>query len=116
VGLTVDLVVGDRAGGRWCVDVTGGFTTVAGGLSRTDVVWRTLGRASAVRANELGPLLLLTSQLPARGSEADLALRAAGRGAFFDAVEVLGEGRSRLATYAARGPGAGPLPGFWAPA
>jgi DNA modification methylase len=120
VGLAVGLVVRDRSSQpcEWYVDVTGAFTTArAGGLARADVLWRCLGRASVLAARGVAPLLLLTSQLPPRRSAGDRALRAVGRAGFFDAVELLGaEGVARLARYAAEGPGAGPLPGFWAPA
>ena len=111
-GLAVDLVATDGHGRTWWFDVCGGFTTPKGGLWRTEEVWRTLGRAGVMRAHN-DRVVLLTSHLPKRGSEADLALRAAGASAFFDAVEVLSEdGRARLATYAAVAD-AQPLPGFW---
>jgi hypothetical protein len=57
-------------------------------LARTDAVWRALGRAAVLEAAGFGPRLLLTSHLPAAGSEPDLALRA-GAGLFSAVVEVL---------------------------
>lgn len=61
------------------------------------------------------PLIFLTSHLPERGSEGDVALRAAGPAAFFDAIQMLStEGQQRLAVYAAGGRQGYPLPGFWA--
>jgi len=58
-------------------------------------------------------LILLTSQLPKRATDADSALRAAGPTAFFDAIEMLSKsGRQRLARYAGGGHKE-PNPGFW---
>ena len=61
------------------------------------------------------PVVFLTSHLPRRGSEGDLALRAAGPEAFFDAIEMLSDaGRARLEEYAKGGHGdRQPLVGFW---
>jgi hypothetical protein len=57
--------------------------------------------------------LLLTSDLPKPGSEGDKALRAAGPGSFWDAIEMLSDdGRQRLREYAT-GTHEHPLPGFW---
>jgi DNA modification methylase len=87
VGLTVDLVATDASGREWYVDLSGGFTVTASGLARMDGVWRSLGRAALLRAQGLGPVLLLTSHLPSSGSEAALALAAAGP-LFAAALEV----------------------------
>ncbi len=115
-GVTVDFVVEDATGGRWHVDVPGPFASRRGGLLRADVLWKALGRAHALRGGDPDgrPLLVLTSDLPRRPSEGDTALRAAGPGAFFDAVDMLDvDGRSRLRQYASAGVAVGPLPGFW---
>ena len=49
-----------------------------------------------------------------RPSEGDMALRAAGPDAFFDAVEILADdGRQRLARYASGRHTDEPLLGFW---
>ena len=115
-GVSVSFVVADAAGDEWYVDVPGANTTHRGGLLRRDTVWKTLGRAHALRgATPSIPLLLLTTSVPRPKSEGDRALRAAGPKAFFDAIEMLDEdGRARLAQYCAVGavPG-GPLAGFW---
>jgi site-specific DNA-methyltransferase (adenine-specific) len=105
-GLAVDLVVTDRTGVTWDVDVVGGFTVPANGLARMDAVWRSLGRAAVLQAAGRGRRLLLTSHLPPPGSEGDQALRTAVP-ALYDAVlEVLGDATpARLAELAA-GPGA----------
>ena len=113
-GVSVSFIAEDRGGHQWVFDVAGPSTTHRGGLTRTDVVWRTLGRLSAVRDHVPGPLVVLTPQLPRKGSEGDLALRAAGPAAFFDAVDLrLPEARGRLETYAAGGHHDAPAIGFW---
>ena len=115
-GVTVDFLAADAWGDEWLFDVPGPFTTQRGGLLRTEVVWRALGRAAAVRGRTTKgpPLVFLTPDLPARPGEGDTALRAAGPDAFFDVVDVRGaEGPARLARYAAGGSLDGPQPGFW---
>jgi len=114
LGLSVTFIACDRAGRSWYFDVTGAFTTTKGGLLRADAVWRCLGRAHVLANNQRSPVVFLTSHLPKRGTEGDAALRAAGTGAFFDAIEMLSdEGRTRLAVYAEGGRHLRPLPGFW---
>jgi hypothetical protein len=84
-------------------------------MAKTETVWRVLGRAHVMAANDFGPLVVLTTQLPRTGSEADRALRAAGPGGIHDAVDLLADGaRRRLAEYAS-GRTAAPLAGFWSP-
>jgi site-specific DNA-methyltransferase (adenine-specific) len=114
-GLAVSVVARDGEGGRWHFDVAGPFTSHRDGLVRTEVVWRSLGRAAALRGRAPAtPLVLLTTALPRRRSEGDTALRAAGPGAVFDVVDVLSEaGRARLRVYAKGGRTTAPEPGFW---
>lgn len=117
-GVTVNFVAEDEQGDTWFFDVTGAFTTHRGGLLRTDTVWKCLGRAHAIRGrmSRYVPVVFLTTHLPRRPSEGDTALRAAGRDAFFDAIEMLSdEGRRRLETYALGGHTGEPLLGFWTP-
>ena len=112
----VAFVATDASGHRWLFDVAGGFTSHRGGLQRLDAVWRALGRLSAVRGRTPAdvPIVLLTSPLPKRSSEGDIALRAAGPGLVFDAIDLLdASARERLAGYAVSGPGDGPQVGFW---
>jgi predicted RecB family endonuclease len=71
-GLTVDLTVDGQDGRRWSVDVSGALTVTKAGLARTDEVWQAIGRASLMP----GPVLLLTSHLPA--GDGAKALKAAG--------------------------------------
>jgi len=114
-GVTVNFVATDAERDTWFFDVSGAFTSHRGGLLRTDTVWKSLGRAYALKgARGDVPLVFLTSHLPKRPSEGDTALRAAGPDAFFDAIEMLsGESLQRLAVYARGGFSDDPQPGFW---
>jgi site-specific DNA-methyltransferase (adenine-specific) len=115
-GVTVNFVATDGDNETWFFDVSGAFTSHRGGLLRTDTVWKSLGRANAIRgrvSREI-PIVFLTTHLPRRPSEGDTALRAAGPDAFFDAIEMLSdEGRERLERYAEGGQASEPLLGFW---
>jgi len=114
MGMTINFVAEDAEGHRWYFDVSGAFTTTRGGLLRTDTVFKSLGRALILAKRDIRPVVFLTSHLPRRGSEGDKALRAAGSGAFHDAIEMLSdEGRERLRLYAAGGRHDTPEPGFW---
>lgn len=117
-GVSVSLTAEDATGERWLFDVAGPFTSSRGGLTRTDTVWRALGRASATGPARNGsPLVLLSSQLPTRPSEGDSSLRAAGPGVIFDVVGMLSStDTDRLTAYAAGGHTDRPLPGFWSDA
>jgi len=113
LGTGVDLVASALDGREWWFDVTGGFTTVRGGLARADVLWRALGRASVLKVAGGPRLILLTSHLPAPGTPLDHALRSVGPDRVFDIVAMgSAAGRARLAAYAAGGCDR-PLPGFW---
>jgi site-specific DNA-methyltransferase (adenine-specific) len=116
-GVTVDFVATDTDGATWYFDVAGAFTSHRGGLLRTDTVWKSLGRAYALKqARGAVPLVFLTSHLPRQPSEGDTALRAAGSHAFFDAIEMLShDSLERLQRYAKGGFTANPQPGFWTP-
>jgi site-specific DNA-methyltransferase (adenine-specific) len=114
-GVAVSFVASDAAGARWLFDVCGPLTSHRGGLLRNDVVWRSLGRACALRRARAGtPLVLLSSHLPRRPSEGDTALRAAGPEAVFDVVDLLADDAlERLRRYAKGGATDRPRPGFW---
>jgi DNA methylase len=114
-GVTVDFVATDARGATWFFDVSGAFTSYRGGMLRADTVWKSLGRASALRGKRGEvPLVLLTTHLPKRPGEGDTALRAAGPKAFFDAIDMLADDRlERLTRYATGGFTNDPLPGFW---
>lgn len=118
-GVTVNFVAEDAQGDPWLFDVSGAFTSHRGGLLRTDAVWKSLGRAHAIRGRlpRDMPVVFLTTRLPRRPSEGDTALRAAGPDAFFDAIAMLSdEGRARLVQYARGGQTSEPLVGFWSKA
>jgi site-specific DNA-methyltransferase (adenine-specific) len=102
------------AGGRtWYFDVAGANSSYRGGMSKSETVWRTLGRAHVMAAGSVGPFVVLTTQLPRAGTEADRALRAPGPGGIYDVIDLSSDGNSaRLATYA-KSRGGAPLPGFW---
>jgi len=116
-GVSVSLVAADGDGRTWLFDAVGPLTRHRDGMQRTETVWRALGRASALNGRSVPdapPLVFLTTNLPRRPSEGDTALRAAGPGAFFDAVDVLSPaGRERLQRYAKGGSTDRAEPGFW---
>jgi site-specific DNA-methyltransferase (adenine-specific) len=113
LGMVVSFTAKDASGLVWHFDVAGSNSSYRGGMSKTDTVWRTLGRAHVMASNGVRPLVILTPQLPRPGSEGDKALRATGPGGFFDAIDLFSpEARLRLAAYAG-GKQAGPLAGFW---
>jgi site-specific DNA-methyltransferase (adenine-specific) len=115
-GVTVNFVAKDAEDATWFFDVSGAFKSHRGGLLRTDTVWKSLGRAHALRGRIPGgaPLVFLSTHLPRRPSEGDTALRSAGPEAFFDAIEMLSdEGRGRLELYATGGYTDNPQLGFW---
>src|SRR4029078_12750702 len=88
-GVTINFIAKDADDVEWHFDVSGAFTSTRGGLLRADTVWKTLGRAHVLRNKLNGPLVFLTSPLPKKGSEGDLALRAAAeQNGFFDAIEM----------------------------
>lgn len=114
IGVTVDLVAADADGAPWHFDVTGGFTVGRSGLARAETLWRSLGRVQLLVRHGIVPVVLLTSQLPRRRTEGDVALRAASHRVVFDAIEIGAPGAGeRLAKYAAGGHTETPLPGFW---
>jgi len=111
----VSFTAKDAKGTTWHFEVAGTNSAFRGGMTKTDTVWRTLGRAHVMAAGGVAPLVILTPQLPRAGSEGDKALRATGPGGFFDAIDLFSAaGHKRLATYAG-GKQRGPLPGFWRP-
>ena len=119
-GVEISFVVRDQTGTTWNVDVSGAFTkgNDRAGLRRTDTLWKALGKASVLHESKPNgpdrrPFLLLTSDLPVRGSAGAKALAAVlGRDRpIFDAVEMLSvEGQLRLRRYAEHGPGDDDVP------
>ncbi len=115
-GVAVSLMAADARGARWYFDVAGGATSHRGGLVKTDVVWRTLGRAAAVVAHLDGPFVVLTTALARDGTPGDLALRSAGPSTVYDVIDLTAaDALARLGAYARGGHADEPLPGFWKP-
>jgi len=114
-GVTINFVATDANDATWFFDVAGAFTTYRGGLLRSEMVWKTLGRASAIKiARGTAPLVILSSHLPKQPSEGDTALRAAGPDAFFDVIDLLSaDSLDRLQRYAKGGFTESAQPGFW---
>ncbi len=86
-------------------------------MARSETVWRTLGRAHVMAANDMTPLVVLTTQLPRAGTEPDRALRAARVRAPSSTPWTCS--RPRRASAWPPTPGDGhraPLPGFWSTA
>ena len=100
-GLQVDWIATDAKGIEWLVLVAGASTVHRSGLRRSDVLFRTLGEAS-VLTTAGHRVLVVTTDLPARGSSALAAVREARGVALVDAVELAAPGApERLAVYAA---------------
>ena len=116
LGLAVDFTAIDAQGRTWYFDVAGPNSAYRGGMARSETVWRALGRAHVMAAGGHAPFVVLTTQLPRSGTEADRALRAPGPGGIFDAVDLLStDARARLKAYA-RGRSGSPRVGFWSAA
>jgi len=114
LGLNISLVAKDSDGSKWYFDVTGSFTSTREGLSRTDTLWKSLGRAGVLATRRIAPLVLLSSHLPARRSAGDHALHALGPNVIHDVIGMLVPGdRTRLAAYAEGHHRSRALPGFW---
>ena len=114
--LGVDLAfrARDADGGTWLFDLSGAYSGTRPGLKRADVLWRSLGKAGVLHAarqreprrDDLGPLVLLSTDLPGPRSAGGKALAAVrpddGSGPVADAVELLDPaGAERLRVHAA---------------
>ena len=102
-GVVINFIATDAAEVEWYFDVSGAFTSTRGGLLRTDTVWKSLGRAHVLARAGKGPIVFLTSHLPRKGSEGDIALRSADD-IVFDVIEMrTSAGYEALRKYAAGG-------------
>jgi DNA methylase len=102
-GVVINFIATDAAEIEWYFDVSGAFTSTRGGLLRTDTVWKSLGRAHVLARAGKGPIVFLTSHLPRKGSEGDVALRSADD-IVFDVIEMRSSaGYEKLRKYAAGG-------------
>jgi DNA modification methylase len=70
-GVEVNFTAWDSKGKLWFFDVTGAFTSHRSGLKRTDTLWKALGKAAVLREVGNTPLVLLTTDAPARGAGAE---------------------------------------------
>ena len=77
-------------------------------MARSETVWRALGRAHVLAAGGHAPFVVLTTQLPRAGTEADRALRAPGPGGIFDVVDLLSDDAPDTAQGLRQGPRAAP--------
>ena len=74
-GVEVDFSARDHKGKLWFFAVAGGFTTHRAGLKRKDTLWKALGQAAVLREVTSTPLVLLTTDVPKRGSAGAEALK-----------------------------------------
>jgi DNA modification methylase len=106
-GIELDFTAEDQRGTTWAFDVWGAFTTNRTGLRRSEVLWKALGRAAVLYASDARmPLVLLTTDAPARPSSGSTALKAVtGTGLpVRDVVELLSRAdHARLRDHALRG-------------
>ena len=74
-GVEVSFTAADAAGQEWMFELAGSFSSGRTGLRRADVLWRSLGKAGVLHARSpRRPLVLLTTDVPARGSAGQVAL------------------------------------------
>lgn len=102
-GVEISFEAEDKRGGLWLFDVSGSFMGTRAGLCRSDTLWKVLGKAAVLQAGQPDQLrlVLLTTDLPARGTPAEAALRSTRGTLFYDAVEILSaQGQRRLRKYA----------------
>jgi site-specific DNA-methyltransferase (adenine-specific) len=121
LGMGVDFRARDGNGGTWLFELSGAHSSTRPGLRRPDVLWKALGKAGVLHQartdgsprDDLGPLVLLTTDLPGPRTAGGKALRAMrgvdGDGPVFDVVELLDPlGAERLHTLAQGGAGGSP--------
>ncbi|MGO8870230.1 MAG: DNA methyltransferase [Acidimicrobiales bacterium] len=119
LGVSVDFRTRDATGGLWLFDLSGAHSATRPGLRRPDVLWRSLGTASVLHEarrhgtgrDDLGPMVLLSTDLPGPRSPGGKALRAVrgdGNGPVFDVLELLDPAcMERLRAYGTGGRGHG---------
>jgi len=104
--ISVPFFAQDAAGEKWAIEVGGSHVTRRGGLSRPDTVLRLLGRLAAMRGRleEETRIVVLTTELPEHGSEADQLLRAGAMDLVADVIDLFDDGAiERLVLLAAGG-------------
>ncbi len=107
LGVGVDYRARDATGRIWLFELVGGLSATRPGLRRPDEMWKALGKASVLHQArsagdrpDIGPLVLLTTDVPADGSPGARSLRAVRGGPVHDVLELLDPGcLARLASY-----------------
>jgi DNA modification methylase len=112
LGLSVDFRARDVDGRVWLFDLSGAYSATRPGLRRPEVMWRVLGKACVLHEarrrdadrGDIGPLVLLSTDVPAPRSAGGKALRtvqgADGDGPIHDVLELLDtESMDRLRSY-----------------
>jgi len=74
-GIEVSFTARDIKGRLWFFEVAGSFTSHRAGLKRTDTLWKALGKAAVLQQVGNTPLVLLTTDAPARAGAGAEALR-----------------------------------------
>jgi site-specific DNA-methyltransferase (adenine-specific) len=74
--LSMSFVAKDRLGRTIYLKVCGGFTHERSGLSRPELLWKTLGEVAVLHATKVGPIVLLSAGLPSPKSGHGRALQA----------------------------------------
>jgi site-specific DNA-methyltransferase (adenine-specific) len=76
-GVDVSFEARDQHGRPWLFDVAGGFTSSRSGLKRSEVLWKSLGKAAVLTSARPGVgFVLLTVDVPVRASRGDSSLQA----------------------------------------
>jgi site-specific DNA-methyltransferase (adenine-specific) len=89
-GVEVSFSARDSRGKLWFFDVAGGFTSHRSGLKRADVLWKALGKAAVLREVSGTPLVLLTTDVPARGAGSEALSQVVGpKKPIFAVIEML---------------------------
>ena len=111
LGVATDFRARDARGGTWLFLLSGAYSATRPGLRRADVLWRALGvaavlheaRAADPGRGDLGPLVLLSTDLPPARGPGGRALAAvtSATGPVRDACELLDpDAAARLAGHA----------------
>ena len=105
LGVEVNFRSVDQKGNVWLFDVSGAFSSTRPGLKRTDTLWKALGKAAVLheerhrnrKRTDLGPLVLLSTDIPPRQSAGGKALAVMKGSSVHDVVELLdADGLQRL--------------------
>jgi DNA modification methylase len=90
-GIEVTFSATGAGGVHWHFEVAGSLTSHRPGLARSEVLWRTLAKAAALREMSDRPLVVLTAGLPSsRGPAAELLGRLSGAGKpIYEVIDLL---------------------------